>query len=288
MDAKDWEILKTLYYERSITKAAKVLFTSQPALSKRIQNLEDEFSVTIITRSKKGITFTTEGEYLVNYAIDMINLLQQTKDNLNNLKSQQIEGTLRIGVSINFAYKNLPEILKGFTNQFPFIRTHVNSGYSSEIIKLIREEQVQLAIVRGEFDWEDTKIVLSEESICLVSSKEIALEDLPFQPRINFKTDPQLKKTLDIWWRENYTEDGVTTMEVANSQIAVEMVSQGIGYAIMPKFSLNADSSDLYIKELSHKNGNKFMRKTYLIYYENDLALSTVREFVDFIKKKFG
>ena len=61
MDEKDWLILKTLYEQSSITKTAATLFISQPALSNRLQQIEDRFGTQIVVRTKKGVQFTPEG-----------------------------------------------------------------------------------------------------------------------------------------------------------------------------------------------------------------------------------
>jgi DNA-binding transcriptional LysR family regulator len=65
MEDRDWLILQELYRMKNITKAAQELYMSQPALTSRLQHIEREFNVRIVTRSTKGIRFTPEGEYLV-------------------------------------------------------------------------------------------------------------------------------------------------------------------------------------------------------------------------------
>ena len=61
----DWMILKMLYEKRSMTKAAEALYMTQPALTKRIKAIENEWDVEVVKRSSKGVIFTDEGRYLV-------------------------------------------------------------------------------------------------------------------------------------------------------------------------------------------------------------------------------
>lgn len=285
MDEKDWMVLKALYEEKSITKTSERLYVSQPALTKRIQQIENDFSVEIISRSKKGVTFTSEGEYLVDYARNMLDILQQTKDNLMNFQTNKVKGTLRIGVSINFAYNKLPSILKDFAEQFPLVHTEVIAGYSSEVIKLLQSEQLQVAVVRGDFQWDGPKQHINEENICLISKEKIDIDSLPTLPRVGFTTDHLLQNTLDKWWRDKFSSAPQIAMEVGNSQIAVEMVSQGLGYAILPKYCLKA-GKDLHVENIHYNSGEKVIRNTWLIYHEKDLILSTVREFSNFMESK--
>lgn len=76
MDQKDWKVLKLLHEEKNITKTAEKLFVSQPSLSYRLKNLEKEMGADIIFKTKTGIEFTSEGEYLVKYAKEMLQKLQ--------------------------------------------------------------------------------------------------------------------------------------------------------------------------------------------------------------------
>ena len=51
----DWMILKMLYEKRSMTKAAEALYMTQPALTKRIKAIENEWGVEVVKRSSKGV-----------------------------------------------------------------------------------------------------------------------------------------------------------------------------------------------------------------------------------------
>lgn len=282
MDEKDWLMLKVLYEEGSINKASEVLYVSQPSLTKRIKRIESDFNVKLISRSSKGIHFTLEGEFLVNYSIEMLNTLQKTKDDLSNLKSNAVEGTLRLGVSFNFADNHLPSLLRNFSELFPKVKTHVYTGYSTEIIKMFQEEKVQAAIVRGDFPWDGLKKHIKSENICLVSKEKIDIDNIPELPCIDYKTDPLLKKQLNNWWQEMYSSPPQVTMKVDNSKTCVAMVSQGLGYAILPSYSLEKNK-ELYFENLYYKDGKPLVRDTWIIYPKKYQELSTVREFLSFI-----
>ena len=107
MNDKDWEIIKTLHEERSITRAANRLYLSQPALTYRLDQIEKEMDIQLFMRSTKGINFTSAGERLVTYAEKM---LREYFDMKRFVKSQdgQINGMLRLGSSAVFAHNQLP------------------------------------------------------------------------------------------------------------------------------------------------------------------------------------
>ena len=56
MDEKDWLLLATLARSKSITRAAESIYISQPAVTKRVKLLENEFQVKILIRSNEGMS----------------------------------------------------------------------------------------------------------------------------------------------------------------------------------------------------------------------------------------
>lgn len=264
----------------NITKSAQRLYISQPALTYRVKQIEKKFGVNIVSRSRRGVEFTPEGEYILEYALNMLKKIRETKDYVQNL-SENIQGTLRLGVSTNFAHYKLPAILKEFVSRYPEVQINVTTGWSSRIIELVQMEEVQIGIVRGDHQWNDHKILLSEESICIISSEEIVVEDLLNMPRIDYKTDTSLKKVSELWWPHYFKEPPNISMVVDNIEICKEMVKHGLGYAVVPEISLKP-SDKLYKKELKI-NKPLFNRETWLVYREPLLELDLIKAFVDFI-----
>ena len=74
MNEKDWKILSLLKEELNISKVARQLYFTQPALSARIKLIEKEFGCKIIERHRTGITFTEMGETVTSYAIDSLKI----------------------------------------------------------------------------------------------------------------------------------------------------------------------------------------------------------------------
>src|SRR5690625_1021695 len=141
MNDKDWDILLTLYEEGTITKTAEKLYISQPALTYRINQLEKEFNTKIIYRGNKGVIFTKEGNYLVNYAKEMVKELRKTRDNIINMK-ESVQGTLRLGVSSNFALYQLPLLLEKFLAKYPKAEISLITGWSSLLLSQLQSEEV--------------------------------------------------------------------------------------------------------------------------------------------------
>lgn len=283
MDEKDWLAIRVLYEEKNISRAAERLYVSQPALTYRLKNLEKEFGTSLFYKVKNGIEFTSEGIYLADYAEEMIKKLQKTKDYILNMQNE-VRGTLRLGVSSNFAQYKLPKILKKFSAQFPHVQFSVHTGWSTDIMHLLNSASVQLGILRGNYEWYGLKTLLHKERLCLISKDEVDLDDLPSLPFINYKTDSSLKNLINGWWRDRFSDPPLVTMENDRQETCKEMVKQGLGVSILPEICLQP-SDNLHTYGLSYKNGEPVLRNTWLMYNQDVLRLSTVKHFIDFLNK---
>lgn len=282
MENRDWLILQALYREKNITRTAQSLFISQPALTKRIRQIEKEFGVQIVHRGRRGVHFTPQGEYLVKCADEMLVKLRKIKENLANMDSD-VRGTLRLGVSNYFTRYKLPALLRLFKDQYPDVEFHVTTGWSKDVYKLVYNQDVHIGFVRGNYHWPDRKHLLFEETICIVSKSKIEIDELPALARIDYQTDPLLKALIDDWWAENYAEPPLIGMEVDKADTCREMVDNGLGYAILPRFILNGNK-DLFTIDLADKNGKPILRNTWMFYHAESMDLKIVNAFVRFME----
>lgn len=282
MTEKDWLLLQIISEENNITKASERLFISQPALTYRIRQIEKDFNVKIVSRSKKGIRLTTEGEYLVQYAKKMIQELRKTRDALLNI-SGNLQGTLRIGAASNFAQYKLPSILREFLTLHPNVQTRVSTGKSHDILDLLNDGKIDIGIIRGGHPWHGEKILLDEDTISMIYKEKIDFEKFPYLPRISYKTDPLLILEIDKWWNECFTTPPLTIMEVDKVETCKEMVINGLGCAIVPSVYLKP-TDHLYAQPICDKNGKTILRQTWMIYRSTDTELKIVSAFIRFIK----
>ena len=97
----DWNILSTLYKTKNITKAAELLYITQPTLTRRLQQIEDELGAVLILLTNKGVTFTPEGEYAARKASEILNAINSIKSTISQScgrdgSSERMTGCLEI------------------------------------------------------------------------------------------------------------------------------------------------------------------------------------------------
>lgn len=293
MNEKDCLMLQYIYEEQNITKAAERLYITQPAITYRLQQIEKDFGVPIISKNGKGIKLTAEGEYLVSFAKKMLIELRKTKDYLANMRNEA-QGTLRIGVSRYIARYKLPPILKNFITLYPKIEINVFTGLSYEVFELLQNEEIHIGIIRGDYKWFEHKYLISEETICIISKDKINIDDLPNLPKIQYVSQKNLRKVksytfsklsewIDRWWHERFNEPPLITMQVDSYDTCKEMVKNGLGYAIIPRIFLSPDDQ-LHAMDLILKNGQGITLNTWMLYRESSLQLNIVDKFANYIQ----
>ncbi|MDR7319415.1 LysR family transcriptional regulator [Brevibacillus nitrificans] len=282
MNEKDYLMLKYIYEVQNLTKAAELLYITPPALTYRLQQLEKEFGVSIITKNGRSIEFTPEGRYLVQYAKKALIDLRKTKDHMLNMGSE-VQGILRLGVSRVIAHYKLPPILKEFLNLYPKVEINVNTGISDEVYELLRSNEVQVGIVRGSYTWSEQKHLLKEEGVYIISKNRLRIEDLPTIPRINYRNSTDFNEEINNWWYERFTDPPLINMQVDTFEICKEMVKNDLGYAIIPQIFLY-EGDPLYKEELIARNGTAVTMKTWMLYRESSTHLAMVGKFVNHLK----
>lgn len=280
MDEKDYEMILTLYELKNITKTSEKLFISQPALTKRIKKIENDLKTELFLRSKKGILFTPLGESIIPYIKNVTNVLKQMRDQIDS-NHDFIGGTLSVGVSLNYSQYRLPKVLKNYTEDFPNVDVKIITDQSKNLYRKLENDEISIAILRGEFKWSDNSRLLYTEPICLVCSNEYANRPLNSFPYIGRNTDSLLQEKIQIWLRENGLSSNNTKLWSDNIGTCLEMAKHGLGWTILPKICLK--NFDGYIKDLYFADGTPFTRSTYILYRNLYYSLPQVRLFIQYL-----
>ena len=130
----------------NISKAAKELYISQPAISKSIQKLEDSLSCKLFVRSSRGVTLTEEGELLYSYVKTAFETLSQGEQKLHRSIELGI-GYLKIGVSSTLCKHLLLPYLKEFIRLHPHISISISCQSTNETLRLLEDGKIDIGLV---------------------------------------------------------------------------------------------------------------------------------------------
>ena len=104
----------------SITKAAEAMGYTQSAVSRMVADLEDEWNLNLLRRSRGGLALSSDGLMLLPYIKDLCSHYEALQEQANSLKGLET-GFIRIGSCSSFSTQCLPSILKNFEQRYPRI-----------------------------------------------------------------------------------------------------------------------------------------------------------------------
>jgi DNA-binding transcriptional LysR family regulator len=284
MRDQDWLIIQKLHKEKNITRTADLVFMTQPTLTKRIQQIEEELGILLVNRSSKGVIFTPEGEYVAEKAEEILQLYSEVNRHLAKIGGGKA-GILKLGVPNSYCRLVMPRLIKEYNTIHKDIRFDISAAGSDEVLKLVENRDVDAGFVRGEFVTSLEQIVVSVDQIHVVSRNPLSLSELPNLPQIDFIKESTLIKATEKWWQDFYDTPPSIFMRVNHADTCLAMVIEGLGYGIFPDIGYIEGKDNLFTVPLFHKNGSKFVRKSRFVYHPEGMDNPIIKNFIDFIKK---
>ena len=146
MDTRQLRIFTTVYQTKSFTKAAEVLFTSQPTISEHMRNLEDSLGCRLFDRLGRSILPTPEAELLYPKASEILREIDRISKMLASV-SNTVAGELHIGASTIPGAYLMPECAASFKKRYPGVSFKITINDSAQIIKKMEANQLYLGVV---------------------------------------------------------------------------------------------------------------------------------------------
>jgi DNA-binding transcriptional LysR family regulator len=131
---------------QNFRQAAELCLVAQSALSRQIAALENELEVALFTRTKQRVVLTSEGQEFALYVRNALEQLQEGQQWLTELHAGQ-RGTIRLGCIESLATAFLPTLFASFHQQYPKVRLKVCVNHTDELIDLVEQGEVELALV---------------------------------------------------------------------------------------------------------------------------------------------
>ena len=192
-------ILKAIATEKNLTKAADVLYLSQPSVSKQIKTLEKNLNVVLIHRENNKISFTEHGKILLQYSERILFLCEECCRSFIDFKNGE-RGNLTIGANPTIGKYLLPKLVELFVKNYPQIDLKITINSNRRITQHVKDREVEIGFVSGEIPKEFQKHVLIEpfveEEIILIVPKSHPLASKSMLSRedlygLNFITSHQ-------------------------------------------------------------------------------------------------
>lgn len=275
--------VKTVEYG-SFTKAAEILNYSQSGISRMINDLEKDWKITLLERSKAGVRLTSDGVKLLPYAKSVCKeyekLLTQV-DEINGLQS----GLIRIGTFSSVAAHWLPNIIKAFQDDYPNIDYELLLGEYSEIEEWILEGRVDCGFLCLPTHNGLETVFLERDKFLAVLPENHPLAKLERIPLFALCSEPFMllekgKKTeiSEIFERCGLTPN--THFTTIDDYAVMSMVESGLGVSILPQLILKRVPYRIVTKELDVP----VYRNIGLALRNKQTASLAVKRFIEYLK----
>jgi DNA-binding transcriptional LysR family regulator len=224
----------------NMRRAARTLSLSQPALTARIQALEEELTAPLFQRTHTGMVLTPAGRAFLPHAERAFEAIRSGGSLVRELE-HGVVGELALAVAPAVSAYVLPEILVRFTERHPDVRLRVRTGHSEAILDLVDRGEVELGIVRQLHDPRFSSRPLYEDELVLVARPDhpfavagrVDVSEIKHAQLILFdRTSSYYDLTNALFRAAGVVPRGVT--EVDNIEGAKRMVERGLGVALLP------------------------------------------------------
>lgn len=238
-----YKIFYTVANTGNISKAAKELYISQPAISKSIQKLEESIGTRLFERSSRGVTLTDAGELLYTHVKSAFETLILGEDKLRRSIELGV-GHLTIGVSSTLCKYVLLPYLKEFIKQYPHINISISCQSTNQTLKLLEEGKLDVGLIGKPYILKNIDFYGLHEIEDIFVATRNYLHNLSIR---GIRKDQILQNaTLMLLDKENMTRQYIDDyfqrnhislqdiIEVSNMDLVIEMakVSLGVGCVI--------------------------------------------------------
>jgi len=233
---------------RSFSKAAKVLYLTQPGVSNHISQLEVQAGRPLLKREKGTIELTPEGKVIFRYARKIVKMTEELEKRIKSMH-EEVKPHLNVGTTPTYSQAIMPELLGSFQKAFPQVRIKLDTGSSEEMEKTLLSGHNDIVFVANPtlskklhaipFLKEELVMITSKDHI-LSKKESISLREIKDYPLILREEGSATRKVVLSALKSMRITPSVL-MEVKSTDFIKEWVSKGKGISVLIKRSILED-----------------------------------------------
>ena len=242
------QVFHAVARQLSFTKAAEVLFMTQPAVTFQIKQLEEHFNTRLFDRGHGKISLTPAGEVVLEYAERILGLSSEMDVRLTEMTGE-IGGSLLVGASTTIAEYMLPRILGEFKGAYPNVRARLIVANSETIENRVNEHTIDIGFIESlshqpnlqcETCCDDELVVVCSPKFPLAKLKEVTPAQLANHPFVSREPGSGTREVVDAYLRKaGVASDQINLVMEMGSPIALNgVVETGLGFAIASRASV--------------------------------------------------
>lgn len=284
------QVFYTVAKQLSFTKAAELLFMTQPAVTFQVKQLEEHFNTRLFERSHSKITLTPAGRLAMEYAERILNLTSEMETRLMEMTGE-VSGILLIGASTTIAEYMLPRLLGDFKTKHPQVQTRLTVANSETVESKVADHTLDIGLIEApshhpsleaQICCEDELVAICAPQHDLAKLAMAAPEQLATLPYISREAGSGTREVVDDFFRRSgfNPDDLHIVMELGSPEALKGAVEAGLGIAIVSRATILKELKlgDLVAVPLQPR----LMRPLSLVYAHEKFRSKLLQSFLDF------
>lgn len=275
--------IRTVEYG-SFTKAAETLGYTQSSVSKMIADLEQEWQVNLLERSRAGVQLTADGMAMLPYAENIVADYRKLQDEVANLNGLR-QGVIRIGTFSSVATHWIPGIIQSFQKDYPGIQYELLLGDYDEIENWLAMGRIECGFLRLPTRKEFETIFLEKDELVavlppnhpLIRKEKLRPKDLNAQPFLLLEHGG--KTEVSEFLEQNRIQPDIRFTTWDDYSI-LSMVESGLGIGILPRLILHRIPYAVEVRPFT----KPAYREIALAIRNQKTASAAVKKFVQYLK----
>lgn len=299
MEFRKLEYIVSIAKHKSVGKAAKELYVSQPTLSKFVQTLESEIGQPLFSKIGNQFHLTYAGRRYVETAKHILVAKKRLDSELFDIQEKSV-GELKIAFRMCGGINILPEVFPLFWEQYPRVKISLHESSSGNIEQDLINGDIDLAFITLPIKHPSIKYeVLSSEELVLVMSANhplalkgqkkdlckfpwIDLSDARDEKFILQQPSQKTRQVSDDLFRQYKISPDIFLI-ISNIEVAVQLVGEGYGLTFAGEVPLRQIQTSKQLAIFSV--GNPCTEFTFAAAYKNGIYLSNgMRSFISICK----
>ena len=303
MNIRDYEYIAALAKYRTISRASKELYISQPALSKFLQKTEQELNVCLFQRVGRQLVPTFAGQQLAAAAADILFRHNQMLQTIGDI-AHETNGQIQLGIPMSRGNFFIARILPDFYQQYPKISLSIFEDSTQTLLKKLRLGELDLVFANMPEESSDLYAEeVSEEEMVLAAPKDYHLEEKAVQcapyrfpglfpndwceyPFLMLSRDQMSRKFAEQYFKQQRFSPNVL-LKIRNLSQVLYCVQRGLGVTICPSLPQVTDelSNNVAYFSLLSDHGPA-IRKTAILYRKDAYLTKAEHHLISIIHEK--
>lgn len=285
-------IFYTVANAGNISKAAKELYISQPAISKSIQKLEESLNCKLFSRSSRGVILTDEGNLLYDHVKEAFETLSLGEDKLKRSIDLGV-GHIQIGVSSTLCKYMLLPYLSEFIHRNPHISISINCQSTNETLRLLDDNKIDIGLIgkpeslKGLIfdhlsDIEDI-FVATPEYLDNLAERGVEKDEVLEQATLMLLDKNNVtRRYIDDYFQENLINVS-DTINISDMGLLIDFAKIGVGVACVIKSFVSRELEKGKLEEIPLEIAIP-KREVGFAYKENVKNSKALESFIEFYK----